>query len=333
MIIGWLIFWIQDWIYVHIKKGVILKADEDVPDPSDDPNIIQEWFRSMPMMEGFFLGSHAGRSHGEILDQMYDLQSKVVHISPWEQFKCKYSGITISVCIMGILFMIGAVLAITNENSSTTPVWYIFGPIMAAGGDIFIGAAGFVWQRLNAFNMIYIPIHIIQYDRDDQPYGTFRIVGNVPRLAYLNEEEPFFYGPEGGGILTATRIRVKSRTYIEKGQAGNPSYTKLSGPEIYKLPARIEHSSKTEGENIESMFAGAKRAAENRPRSNVERNKWWRNKESAYIAVFVIAGIIGVLMIASDTTVQDAASGIGNTVSEQVGKTTATPEPEIPGLE
>lgn len=320
------------WWKRRQKRVVYALPEEDATEEE-----VQEWFRSLPIMSSFYRGKRPGWRNLDLIDAMYKIQTRVVGpLNPGETFKCKALAIVGFFFLTPFGFGLGMVVYYLSTLTSSLAVmpWYIVAPAIsfAVGGGGWI--AGKYVQAVTKYNKVYIPFLVFQYNNTDHPdTPTDEIVGCCPRMAFFAEREhQFFYGLiEGGGLLTATHIRLKSQP--TEGIQTTTTENMLNNParEIYALPPHLEFSTDTQGRMVQAQIKASERAAEARPKSSKEKASW-KNAKTGAFAILAIGAAIAVFMMLSGTSPADLKDIAEETAEGMDAKPQAV-DPYMPRLE
>ena len=265
-------------------------------------------------MEGFFSGRHAGWTRGHILKKMYDLQADVVGASLWENIYCRYLHILMAGAVAAMGVGVGYLLGSSDAEqysaaSLSAKTWMIS---VGIGGFILGVALGVGALALILFNKVYIPFMIFQYADPKIPtVPTERIIGNCPRLAMFAEKDHYYFGVQGGGVMTASHIRFYSRPVIERNNDPTPDMSSNPATNIYSLPSHLFYSNETQGKAQVAMLKALEAAAIARPRSAKLKSRDWMSRENAAVAIFTIAGIVAIVLYmsgAAPSEIREAAN-------------------------
>ena len=279
-----------------VDKNARKVSEWKEPAPGAKAKDIQEWFRTLPLMEGFFTGRHAGWHQGKLLKLMHNVQAEAVGAGLGERFVCG-AGMPILVtigCALAGLFVGYGIYYATKDLLVGMP-WYVLMPLGAGGlGTIAFLSSQFIRAWI-VFDTVYVPFMVIQLETDDIP--QHRIVGYCPRLAMFNSGKPYYFGPRGGGALTATHVRFFADPSRKEGQTPTADMTTTPATTIYELKPVYHHAMSGESRTQQALVQKAKRASILRPRRLGESLNKWATPKTFLTAFMLIVGGLSALVI------------------------------------
>ena len=141
-----------------------------------------------------------------------------------------------------------------------------------------------------------------QAEEDDDDFGDLvadyhreywwpplRAIGMAPRMAWVAARSQYYYGPQGGGVFTATHVRLKS--YDREIIIGPSS-------QVYGLEDDPSMADETNGVDVRSLLVKGGNVAELYPQA-LKNKRAWMNKENLLTGVFVVILLASLLMLAS----------------------------------
>ena len=123
-----------------------------------------------------------------------------------------------------------------------------------------------------------------------------RIVGGAPRMAWIAAPGQCYYGPQGGGVFTATHVRLK---------ADDKSIIDLPARCVYDLDDDDSMADETNGVDVRSLLIQADNVAELYPKP--ARNKWrsWMNKENLLTGAFLAILLVSLVLLVSGSGITE----------------------------
>ena len=255
---------------------------------------LQEWFRAQPLMTGFFRGRTPGWKHLPLLMEMYRRQA--LHMGqvggvwfmrlPW----------LAALAAAGIGAIIGTALHFAgsdNHRSTGGLEWYVLVPVLASFLGVVGLAGGVLLRGLIIYGQVMLPVVINQYNVNISDWcPVYRAVQDVPRLAYVAVEEKVFYGPQGGGVLTATHGRLSTRT---------KNLRQCKAEVVYELGPQTGYMEDTPGRAMRALKIATDEAAEAIPKGGQERRRRLLTQGNFIRLALGFGALASMLVIASRT--------------------------------